>query len=703
MKTICFRKTFFIIFLLFFLSPQSHTADKHDKAEKHYHQAVTFYENGKRDSAISHLKKSISLNRKHAKAYNQLALIYMDEGTVHGRFKATFEMERALKLEPDNLQFRYNYALLNLKKGLTFEAKRQFSKILEADPYHAMCYFHLASLEEENAMHYKNMISIDPTMDGIIFMQSFAKEAQQKAANYYKQAISANPKFSDVYYRLALLLFEFNEFNEMIQLLESAVKIMPKDKNCRLFLGFAYQQIQRFDDAEREYNIAKSLMRPAEVRIIESIKPILSSAALQEMNESFIKIDSAAVLERIWKSKDPFYLTEFNERKLEHFSRMAYANLRFSFPEKDIEGWQTDRGKVFIRYGNPKYKYRTHPYIGTYVSGTRNPLHHSKEYWIYDDFHFIFEDQYLSGNYSFAWEDGNQPDFKYVYEEMIEDIPDFYRVFPDSHMFQVPLEMAAFKGSEGKTELEISYAIPSEYINFAQKNYELNQGLFFFDDSWDAVLKYTGKLKLDNHNIIEANDRRYGMSGFQARLNPGNYHFALEFMDQNSKKCASIHKEVVVDTFFADQFQMSDVLLAHSLEPPESNRLTTRADFRIIPNPMRTYEAKKPIPIYFEIYNLSPNASGASRYTIEYKVGLDGDAVPAWQKFLTSLKLMKKEGQVTSRYEYSGESEKEIQFQNLSLPAELAGEVKLIIQVTDLISMKRIQKQERFIVTETAR
>ncbi len=701
MKTICSRKTFFIIFSLIFSSSQSHATDKHDKAETHYHQAVTFYENGKRDSAISHLKKSISLNRKQAKAYNQLALIYMDDGTVHGRFKATFEMERALKLEPDNPEFRYNYALLNLKKGLTFEAKRQFRKILEADPYHAMCYFHLASLEEENVMHYKNMISIDPTMDGIIFMQSFAKEAQQKAADYYKQAISANPEFSDVYYRLALLLFEFNEFNEMIQLLESAVKIMPEDKNCRLFLGFAYQRIQRFDDAEREYNIAKSLMRPAEVRIIESIKPILSSAALQYLSESFLKTDSAAVLEKFWKSKDPFYLTEFNERKLEHFSRMAYANLRFSFPEKGIEGWQTDRGKVFIRYGNPKYKYRTRPYIGTHVGGTRNPLHHSKEYWIYDDFHFIFEDQYLSRNYSFAWEDGNQPDFKYVYEEMIQDIPDHYRVFPDSNMFQVPLEIAAFKGSEGITELEINYAIPSEHINLAQKKYELNQGLFFFDDSWETVLKNIRKL--NNYEIIEINNRRYGMDGVQARLQPGNYHFALEFMDTNSRESASIHKEVVVDTFLTDQFQMSDVLFAHALEPPVFDRPTTRADFRIIPNPLRTYETGKPIPIYFEIYNLSPGHSGASRYTIEYKVGLDSDAIPGWRKFLTSLKFIKKQGQVTSRYEYAGDSEKELQFQNLSLPAELVGEVKLIIEVTDLLSMKRIEKQERFIVTDSAR
>ncbi|MFZ5517598.1 MAG: GWxTD domain-containing protein [Candidatus Zhuqueibacterota bacterium] len=685
----------FLTYLLLLIFPaQTAASEKTKRAEAHYQQAVSFYQQSNRDSALHHLKKAISLNRKHAKAYHQLAVLFMDEGTVHGRFKATFEMERALKLEPNNPEFRYSCALLNLKKGLTFEARRQFEKIVEADPYHYQAYFQLAALEEDQVMAYKDMISIDPDLDGIIFMQSFALQAQQKAADYFRQAISANPHFTTAYYRLALLYFEFQQLEHMIQLLESAVKIMPTDKNCHLFLGFAYQHSRRYAEAEREYHLARSLMTHEEESIFESVEPILSPTQLKQLQRPGRPADTDSLLENVWMSKDPLFLTEFNERKLEHFSRVAYANLRYSFPDRGIEGWQTDRGKVLIRYGSPAFKYRTRPYIGAFVGGTRNPLHHSKEYWIYSDFHFIFEDQYLSGNFAFAWEDGTQPDFKYVYEEMIKDRPDFYQVHPDSEMFDVPMEIAAFKGATGKTELEIYYGIPAGKIRMKQQQFHLKQGVFFFDPDWKPVVNSRADLFLTHGDLIEVDNSAFGVGRFQAVLAPGDYFFAMEFLDQNSRQSATVHQEVAIDSFFADRFQMSHVLFAHDLNPPRTDSLPTRADFHIIPNPLKTYGPGQPVILYYEIYGLSQDNFGASRYSIEYKIGQDSKSIPGWRKFFTELKLLKKRGEVTSSYEYAGNSRDDIQYQRIILPPDLVGRVQLIIQITDLIGNATIQRQE---------
>jgi len=663
----------------------------------HYQRAVTFYQQSSRDSALYHLKKAISLNRKHAKAYHQLAVLFMDEGTVHGRFKATFEMERALKLEPDNLEFRYSFALLNLKKGLTNDARRQFEKIIEADPYHASAYFQLAELEEDHVMAYKDMISIDPNLDGIIYMQSFALHAHQKAADYFKQAISANPHFTAAYYRLALLYFEFQQLEPMIQLLESAVKIMPADKNCHLFLGFAYQQTQRYAEAEREYALARAFMQHEEESIFESVEPVLSPAQLKQV-QTAMKPDS--MHEMMWLSKDPFFLTDVNERKLEHFSRVAYANLRYSFPERGVEGWQTDRGKVQIRYGEPLYKYRTRPYIGTFVPGTRNPLHHSKEYWIYSDFHFIFEDQYLSGNYAFAWEDGAQPDFKFVYDDMIKNQPDFYRIQPDSEMFETPLEIVAFKGADGKTDLEICYGIPAEKIHMKKQQFHLKQGVFFFDPEWQPVVSRRTDLFLTRDNFIELDTSAFGVGRIQATLEPGVYHFAMEFMDQNSAQAATIHKEVAIDTFFTDRFQMSQVLFAHDLKPPQTDSLPKRSDFHIIPNPLGVYAAGQPVIVYYEIYGLSQDNFGACRYSIEYTIGHDPQSVPGWRKFFTELKLLKKQGEVTSRYEYIGNSGDDIQYQRIILPPELLGRVQFVIHITDLVSDATIERRKQVTIID---
>lgn len=362
------------------------------EAENHYRQALEHYHKAENELAITELKAALKLNRKLAKAYHQLALIYMDQGTVHGRFKATIELEKALRLEPNNVEFLFSDAMLNIKKGFSRTAEGQLKKIVALDPQNYQAYYQLALLKEAEMLHYQNMISIEPGSDGIIFMDSFAKKLYEQAADYYKQAIATNPKFSDAYYRVALIYYEFDHYDQMIQLLESAVKIIPDDKNCHLFLGFAYQNIGKYSQAMSEYQLARQFMSVSEREALETINLILTP---EQKKQYDLVADSKKQLlhQAFWTSKDPFYLTEFNERELEHFSRVAYANLRFSKPDKHVEGWQTDRGKVIIRYGRPDYKYRTRPYLGTFVGEGRNPLHHSKEIWIYPDFDFIFEDR----------------------------------------------------------------------------------------------------------------------------------------------------------------------------------------------------------------------------------------------------------------------------------------------------------------------
>jgi GWxTD domain-containing protein len=53
-----------------------------------------------------------------------------------------------------------------------------------------------------------------------------------------------------------------------------------------------------------------------------------------------------------WKERDPDPGTPENERLDEFISRIRVAADRF--PERGKPGWDTDRGKVYIRYGEPE-------------------------------------------------------------------------------------------------------------------------------------------------------------------------------------------------------------------------------------------------------------------------------------------------------------------------------------------------------------
>lgn len=56
-------------------------------------------------------------------------------------------------------------------------------------------------------------------------------------------------------------------------------------------------------------------------------------------------------IEAFWKQRDPTPGTEKNEFREEHYRRFNHANRRFRGYGK--EGWQTDRGKVYIILGEP--------------------------------------------------------------------------------------------------------------------------------------------------------------------------------------------------------------------------------------------------------------------------------------------------------------------------------------------------------------
>ncbi len=90
-----------------------------------------------------------------------------------------------------------------------------------------------------------------------------------------------------------------------------------------------------------------------------------------------------------WKKRDPTPKTVYNELLAEFFRRVAYANRKFSTRHK--EGWETDRGRVYILYGPPtkiddhRYATETRPY----------------QIWNYpDSLQFLFVDKNGNGEFN---------------------------------------------------------------------------------------------------------------------------------------------------------------------------------------------------------------------------------------------------------------------------------------------------------------
>jgi GWxTD domain-containing protein len=78
------------------------------------------------------------------------------------------------------------------------------------------------------------------------------------------------------------------------------------------------------------------IITPEEARAFKMLKT-------DEERERFI--------EMFWRMRDPNPSTQENEFRNEHYARIAHANETFGF--RDVPGWITDRGRVYIMYGKP--------------------------------------------------------------------------------------------------------------------------------------------------------------------------------------------------------------------------------------------------------------------------------------------------------------------------------------------------------------
>ena len=86
---------------------------------------------------------------------------------------------------------------------------------------------------------------------------------------------------------------------------------------------------------------------------------VFKGLTTEEERESFV--------EQFWRRRDPDPRTGNNEFRAEHFRRIEYANENY---HAGIDGWKTDRGMIYIKFGPPDRRER-HPIGGAYL----RPIH----------------------------------------------------------------------------------------------------------------------------------------------------------------------------------------------------------------------------------------------------------------------------------------------------------------------------------------
>jgi GWxTD domain-containing protein len=142
------------------------------------------------------------------------------------------------------------------------------------------------------------------------------------------------------------------------------------------------------------------------VDINEAIEQLQYAATNEELNyikQGSTQEEKQVRLEEFWRKKDPTEKTDKNEAFDEYYSRVAYANSKFG-KTANKAGWTTDKGMVFIIFGEPNTQERTNDSY----DGRRK-----YERWNYRSRSFVFEDNGGFGNWRLTSAIGTNEKFEY--------------------------------------------------------------------------------------------------------------------------------------------------------------------------------------------------------------------------------------------------------------------------------------------------
>ncbi len=534
---------------------------------------------------IAALSGEIELDFKNAELHRRLAVLYRLQGTPRSRLLSLEEIDRAIMLDPGNAVYRVEKGLTLAARRFAGEAEAAFLEATRLDPRCSAAWFQLGRLERDEylaTMCYPDHLA--------------------KAIEHFGKALQRNRKDEETLLNLAFLHSLRQMHRTGLQHATRAAAYHPRSARARLLAGMLLTKLMRFGAADSSFASAFLLMSEEERKPYENIAPLLSDEE-RELYLSSLPAKREDWNRRFWAEADPTPATEANERLLEHYSRVVIADWALSNERMDLVGSQSDRGAALIRFGVPDRKYHD---LGSGTSGA----------WVVWGYNLpggamllYFNDEFLNGDYHFPISDY----YGAVSRRMLETAPQRYE-YPIAYAaFPIGVEMAELRGSDERTRIEFSLAIPDSTRTGGGR---WNLFLTLFDSEWNRFSRDRLTFRSDSLVRIEKPGGAYFVYSAAIETLPRELGgtCVLELVDDASRKKAVRRYPLALRSLHGRSLKISDI----KFTMPAGGACGSVVD------PLSLYFRKDSLCLSYEVYNLEPGADGMSRYRITYAIQKPG-------------------------------------------------------------------------------
>lgn len=269
--------------------------------------------------------------------------------------------------------------------------------------------------------------------------------------------------------------------------------------------------------------------------------------------------------------------------------------------------------------------------------------------------------------------------------------PDEFRKAPRLSLGTFYFDLADFRGSAGKTRVDIIYGIPLENLlvvtDGQQPQVVLERAVALADSAYRVVYRNAQKVQhfVDTSNVIT----REVVDLTRQDVPAGMYHITLTITDAMTARQGVFTLNVTIDEYDEEQLHISDLLLVKSLSDTLRDTRFRRGNWQVVPNPRRTVRAPNPLAFYCEVYNLTKDEFGQTRYRVT-------TAVKATETEQRRGRGNTDQPEVALSYTQVGNSDWERLPLEVHLEHAQAGQNRLFVIIEDLVAGTRVAKDTFF-------
>lgn len=266
-----------------------------------------------------------------AEAYIGVGRVFMARGPTRARQGLPyFRMARAKDPKSIDAELYLARAKVMLRD---LDAEDAFRRVIEMAPDYAPVYLELADWYVNNnyEMYYGEIRLL------------------------YEKYLRLRPDDVDALYGLAVSYTEEQNYRSVVGIGEMALARNPGEARLLALLAQAYAGM---GDPDRALALFAQYFDaiPAEERVLYKDLKLVARPEELKVYESLSEDERAAFLTTFWRKRDLTLISGGLAREAEHYRRVWFARTHFA---KAVQPWDR-RGEVYIRYGEPDYRSRSH-------------------------------------------------------------------------------------------------------------------------------------------------------------------------------------------------------------------------------------------------------------------------------------------------------------------------------------------------------